>query len=64
MQDLINSGKTKDQAFQATQKSGPAAYGRAFTKLCNEAQSGSNIGKNHIIFLDKNHPANGLRRVV
>lgn len=26
--------------------------------------SGSNKGKNHVIFLDKNHPANALRRVV
>ena len=62
MQDLIKQGKTKKEAFDLTARSGPQAYGKAFGKLCSEAM-GSGKAKTHIIFLDKNHPANGLKRV-
>ena len=63
MAPLIKSGKTRDQAFQATARSGPQAYSQAFEKLCDQAQK-ADKGKNHVIFLDKNHPANGIKRVV
>ena len=62
MAPLMANGKTRDQAFQATAKSGPQAYAQAFERKCDEAIRG-NKGKNHVIFLDKNHPVNGIRRV-
>lgn len=35
MKPLLDAGKTKKQAFDATAKSGPAAYGQEFGKLCS-----------------------------
>ena len=62
MAELIKQGKTKKAAFDQTGRSGPQAYGRAFGKLCSEAM-GAGKAKTHIIFCDKNHPVNGLKRV-
>ena len=46
-----------------TARSGPKAYDDAFFDLCNQATK-QGKGKNHVIFLDKNHPSNGLKRVI
>ena len=59
MKEFIDAGKTKKEAFDATGRSGPKAYGDAFSRLCSEAHT-SVKGKNHVIFLDKNHPINGI----
>lgn len=64
MKPLIDGGKTKKEAFEATARSGPKAYGDAFARLCSEAQTSTTLGANHVIFLDKNHPANGIKRAV
>lgn len=37
MAPLIAAGKTRDQAFQATAKSGPKAYGDAMERMFDEA---------------------------
>ena len=37
MKPLIAAGKTRDQAFQATAKSGPKAYGDAMVRMFDEA---------------------------
>lgn len=64
MTDHTKAGKTKKQAFDATARTGPQAYSRAFGQLCSQAQTGKGKGQTHVIFLDKNHPANGLKRIV
>ena len=64
MSDFTKAGKTKKEAFDATARTGPQAYSRAFGQLCSQAQTGKGKGQTHVIFLDKNHPANGRRRVV
>ena len=63
MKEHTDAGMNKKQAFDATARSGPKAYGEAFGRLCGEAMTGGK-GKNHVIFLDKNHPVNGLKRIV
>jgi hypothetical protein len=63
MKEFQDKGQTKKQAFDATGRSGPKAYGDAFARLCSEAHT-SVKGKNHVIFLDKNHPVNGIPRVL
>ena len=37
MAPLIAAGKTRDQAFQSTAKSGPKAYGDAMERMFDEA---------------------------
>ena len=51
------------EAFNATAKSGPQAYGREFEKQIQFACS-TKSGNTHVLFLDKNHPPNGLNRVI
>lgn len=63
MKEHIDAGKTKKQAFDVTARSGPIEYGKAFARLCSDAHT-SRKNKNHVIFLDKNHPINGIKRAV
>ena len=63
MKPLLDSGKTQKEAFNMTVKSGPAAFGAEVARLCSEATF-DNKGRNHIIFVDKNHPANGVKKII
>ena len=63
MKPLIDQGKTKKQAFDATAKMGPREYGNALAQMCANAVN-ADKGSSHVLFLDKNHPVNGIKRAV
>lgn len=64
MDKLIEEkGCTRDEAFEKSAKPATLEYTRRATTLIKYSATG-NTKNVHVIFLDKNHPLNGLPRAV
>jgi len=62
MQKYLSKNKdaNKDQAFEATRKSGPRAFSDRLRYLVKDSNNSAN-GATHVIFVDKNHPPNQMK---
>lgn len=60
---MTNNNCDREKAYLATQKSGPQEFSRKLrdvVKGCGD----SHFNKNHIVFLDKNHPKDAIGKVI
>mmetsp|Transcript_17475 Transcript_17475/g.12493 ORF Transcript_17475/g.12493 Transcript_17475/m.12493 type:complete len:197 (-) Transcript_17475:1214-1804(-) len=55
-----NKNASKDDAFEATRKTGPRAFSDRLRYLTKDVHNHNN-GQTHVIFVDKNHPPNGMK---
>ena len=54
---IKKEGKTRDEAYTATQKTGPQTYAQHLRlMIAASSKLHSETGATHVIFLDKNHP--------
>lgn len=54
---IKKDGKSRDEAYQMTQKTGPQAYSQNLRVMIEQSTKlHSKTGATHVIFLDKNHP--------